>query len=202
MRKRGLKVAPWTKAAGIRESTLRGYLSNRSNSMTLSTVRKLAETANVSLPELLGEYPRETKISRDATAIRQLAISVEDHGIEAGPDMARPPLHLPRALLADLADDVVGHLLAITVPDDSMRPTLREGDTALVNSTDNIPLNDHGIFCFWSGRSTMVKRLQILPSPTTQYRVLSDDKEHYPPYPVDAEAIFIIGRVVWRAGKI
>lgn len=42
----GLKMAPWSKVAGVSEGALRNFLSGRSQTMTVATLSKLARAAN------------------------------------------------------------------------------------------------------------------------------------------------------------
>lgn len=55
MEENGLTVNGWCKRAGIRESTLRGFLnSDKNTSMQLSTVRKLAQAMNVTIDSIIN----------------------------------------------------------------------------------------------------------------------------------------------------
>lgn len=88
-------------------------------------------------------------------------------------------------------------LSAILVAGDSMEPLLRDGDEILVDRTPR-PLRD-GIHVVRVGDALLVKRVQagvphklVLESENTAYRPIEVD-------PADAE---VIGRVVWKSGRL
>lgn len=55
MATRNLRIAPWARRAGIRESTLRNFLDGRSQSLTSRTLVLLASAIDTSVSDLLGE---------------------------------------------------------------------------------------------------------------------------------------------------
>jgi transcriptional regulator with XRE-family HTH domain len=81
MERRGLKPSPWSKASGIRESTLRDYMSGRNNTMTIDTLEKLANAAKVTIAEIIGEAPAEPKRGRDVVAIQGLKVTASMGGV-------------------------------------------------------------------------------------------------------------------------
>lgn len=90
-----------------------------------------------------------------------------------------------------------GQLSTIVVSGDSMEPTLRDGDEILVDRTLR-PLRD-GIHVARLGDSLLVKRLDTGRSGTV---VLLSDNPAYPPVECAAQEVEVIGRVVWKGGKI
>lgn len=89
----------------------------------------------------------------------------------------------------------------IEVRGDSMEPKLFSGDRIMVDRADkNISMP--GVFLIHDGWGTVVKRVERVPSTEPpQVRLVSDNDLHAP-YVVDASEITIIGRVVWRAGRV
>ncbi|ANU08329.1 S24 family peptidase [Paraurantiacibacter namhicola] len=88
-------------------------------------------------------------------------------------------------------------LSAITVMGDSMEPTLRAGDEILVDTRKG-PLRD-GIYVLRLGDVLHVKRLQS--GPPGRLHLLSQNMA-YPPMEVAAEDVEVIGRVVWKGGRV
>ena len=88
-------------------------------------------------------------------------------------------------------------LSAITVDGDSMEPLLRDGDEILVDRSDR-RLRD-GIHVVRMGDNLMVKRLAA--AGTGRVTLLSQNLA-YPPVEVALEEIAIIGRVVWKGGRV
>ena len=88
-------------------------------------------------------------------------------------------------------------LSAIAVAGDSMEPLLRDGDEILVDRTP-APLRE-GIHVLRLGDARLVKRVQL----GGQGRVtLISENPHYPAMDVDLAEVDVIGRVVWKAGRV
>lgn len=87
------------------------------------------------------------------------------------------------------------HLSAIAVCGDSMEPTLAEGDEILV---DTRPARlRSGVHVVRVDEQLLVKRLQA-ERPGT----LISDNAMYPPVERDPAEVEVIGRVVWKAGRL
>ena len=88
-------------------------------------------------------------------------------------------------------------LSAIAVTGDSMEPTLRDGDEILVDRTQR-PLRD-GIHVVRVDEALLVKRLETgRPGVVT----LISDNPAYRPIELAPGAIHVVGRVVWKAGRL
>ncbi|MEY2943200.1 MAG: hypothetical protein RLY97_1214 [Pseudomonadota bacterium] len=88
-------------------------------------------------------------------------------------------------------------LSAIAVTGDSMEPTLRDGDEILVDRAPN-PLRD-GVHVVRLGEALMVKRLNL--GQPGRVVLISDNRAYLPINLAPAE-VQIIGRVVWKSGRI
>ena len=90
-----------------------------------------------------------------------------------------------------------GFLSAIAVAGDSMEPTLRDGDEILVDRTPR-PLRD-GIHVVRIGDTVLVKRIE-----TGRPGVLAlvSDNPAYRPLELPAGEVAVIGRVVWKGGRL
>jgi phage repressor protein C with HTH and peptisase S24 domain len=90
-----------------------------------------------------------------------------------------------------------GMLSAIAVAGDSMEPLLRDGDEILVDRTPR-PLRE-GIHVLRLGDTRLVKRVQQgKPGRIT----LISENPHYPPIEVGLDEVDVIGRVVWKGGRL
>ena len=78
-----------------------------------------------------------------------------------------------------------------------MEPLLRDGDDILVDRTPQ-PFRD-GVHVLRLGESLMVKR--VASAGAGRFALLSQNLA-YPPVDVAAEDFEIIGRVVWKGGRI
>jgi len=88
-------------------------------------------------------------------------------------------------------------LSTIVVVGDSMEPTLRGGDEILVDRMLR-PVRD-GIHVVRLGDSVLVKRIDTSRPGTI---VLLSDNPAYPPLECAASEVEVIGRVVWKGGRI
>ncbi len=123
-------------------------------------------------------------------------------GASAGPG-ANPAEEIPsgrlrfsnRWLKAQGLEPVM--LSVIEVEGDSMEPTLRDGDEILVDRTPR-PLRS-GIHVIRLDDVLLVKRLE--PGPGGTLRVISDNAA-YPRMERSALEVEIVGRVVWKGGRL
>ncbi len=88
-------------------------------------------------------------------------------------------------------------LSAIAVEGDSMEPLLRAGDEVLVDHAQR-PFRD-GIHVVRRDDTLLVKRVAALGN--GRFSLLSQNLA-YPPIEVGADDIEIIGRVVWKSGRL
>ena len=125
-----LKVFPWTKAAGLSEATLRGFLAGRTRTLSDETYVQLAEAAaerlgrDVSAGELRGEIPRT------------LSVPVR-HFVGAGDEVHIIDGDEP----IDYTDGPPGYAMgaAVIVRGESMRPTFDPGDMLFFRIREDPP---------------------------------------------------------------
>lgn len=138
-------------------------------------VRALADWADI--PRLpLGASAGPGALARDEAPSGQLRFSA-------------------RWLKAQGLDPVA--LSVIAVEGDSMEPTLRDGDEILVDRTPRALRA--GIHVIRLDEMLLVKRLE--PGPAGTLRVISDN----PAYPASERAageVDVVGRVVWKGGRL
>lgn len=117
-------------------------------------------------------------------------------GALAGGEAAFDALRFSRRWLAEQGLSGA-QLSAITVTGDSMEPLLNDGDEILVDCTP-LPFRD-GIYVVRLGDSLLVKR--VAQGSSGRLALLSQNMA-YPPIEVAASEVVIIGRVVWKGGRI
>ncbi|MDB5725602.1 MAG: transcriptional regulator [Novosphingobium sp.] len=88
-------------------------------------------------------------------------------------------------------------LSAIAVAGDSMEPTLRDGDEILVDRTPRAPRD--GIHVVRVDGALLVKRLE---TGRPGLVVLRSDNRAYDPIELAPGEIEVIGRVVWKSGRL
>ena len=88
-------------------------------------------------------------------------------------------------------------LSAVRVIGDSMEPLLREGDDLLVDMSGK-PFRD-GIYVVRLDEGLLVKR--VTSQGGGRFSLLSQNLS-YPPLSVQADEIDLVGRVVWKSGRL
>ena len=94
-----------------------------------------------------------------------------------------------------------GALSALSVAGDSMEPTLRDGDEILVARADSDPVGRlrDGIHVIRRDGVLQVKRLQF---GTGQAAVISDNHAYPSDMAVPLDELEVLGRVVWKGGRV
>ncbi|WP_246027283.1 S24 family peptidase [Novosphingobium umbonatum] len=88
-------------------------------------------------------------------------------------------------------------LATMTVAGDSMEPTLRDGDEILIDRSVRA-LRD-GVHVVWVEDSLLVKRVDM--GRPGRVRLCSDNT-HYAPIDMAPSEVIVIGRVVWKGGRL
>ena len=164
--------------------------------------RVLAEFFGVSEAELGGAEEKSYKPAsslrdEDFIAVPRLSIAVSaGPGQFAGGETPFDNFGFSGRWLRDNGLDPK-MLSAVTVEGDSMEPLLRHGDEVLVDRTPG-PWRD-GIHVVRVGDTLNVKRL----ARAGQGKVaLLSQNMAYPPVEMAAEDVEVIGRVVWKSGRV
>jgi len=87
------------------------------------------------------------------------------------------------------------------VKGDSMRPTMNDGDSVLVDITKKT-VRDDKIYALATHKGALIKRLQVTVDGSL--RIISDNPSHREEVvgPDSQEHVVIIGEVVWRSGLL
>jgi phage repressor protein C with HTH and peptisase S24 domain len=92
-------------------------------------------------------------------------------------------------------------LAVIAVDGDSMEPTLRQGDTVLVDFGQKRPQRKDGIYVIRTDGGLQVKRLQFELA-SGSLAILSDNKAYEPQHGVKPDDLAVVGRVIWLGRQI
>lgn len=164
--------------------------------------RTLAQFFGVDESELRESEEKSkigTKAGRDADWVDLPRLSL---GASAGPG-ALPAEELPIGALRFSARWLraqglePAQLSAIAVAGDSMEPVLRDGDEILVDRTPR-PLRD-GVHVVRVGDALLVKRIDASRGGVL---ALISDNPAYRPMEVPASEVEVIGKVVWKSGRL
>ena len=191
------------KASGIAQSTIRKYFDR--GEPPRSVIFRLAGAAGVRAEWLLtGEgtmRAAEQTTGEDVVWILDYNVHASaGAGSEVGPERVDGLVAFRRDWLRNKLRVDPARLCLIHVEGDSMEPTLRPGDTILVDRSDTLVRD--GVFALGLDGALHVKRLHHADRNTVE--VLSDNPSYRPrriPAASVGEEARIIGRVVWADRK-
>ncbi|MEP3421926.1 MAG: S24 family peptidase [Erythrobacter sp.] len=205
---RGASLASLSELLGRNTSYLQQFIRKGSPRKLEEGDRKtLARFFGIGEEELgaplgLSEEKSSNPVAKPANQSDWIDVARLDIGASAGPG-AVPAKEAPfdsfkfsRRWLAEQGLSGA-QLSAITVEGDSMDPVLRDGDEILVDRRPQ-PFRD-GVHVVRLGDTLMVKR--VAQAGAGRFSLLSQNLA-YPPVDVSADEIEMIGRVVWKGGRI
>ncbi len=199
-RLKGSSLAALSRMIGRNGTYLQQYITKGSpRKLEEGDRRKLAQFLGVDESQLGGPKdnsytpPRE----KDWVEVPRLEIDASaGHGAAAAQEEAFDAFRFSRKWLSEQGLDGA-QLSAIRVVGDSMDPLLREGDEVLVDRRRQ-PFRD-GVHVVRLDDSLLVKRVASLGA--GRFSLLSQNLA-YPPIQVGADEFEIIGRVVWKSGRV
>ena len=201
---RGVSLAALSELLGRNPSYLQKFVRK-------GPPRKLEEQDRATLARFLGVSEQEFREAKEISYInppkrRESGEWVDvprlDLGASAGPgaiaggEGAFDTFRFSRRWLAEQGLESA-QLSAIRVEGDSMEPLLNDGDEILVDRSPRT-FRD-GIHVVRLGETLMVKRVA---SAVPGRMALLSQNLAYPPVEVAADEVAIIGRVVWKGGRV
>ncbi|WP_339718224.1 S24 family peptidase [uncultured Maritimibacter sp.] len=108
--------------------------------------------------------------------------------------LAFPPDYIRRVTRASPSN-----LTIISVKGDSMEPTLKDDDIVMLDMSKT-SLGYEGLFVIRVYDVLHVKRLSH--SGPGQVMVISDNRENYPPREYPMDEVEVVGKVIWKGGKV
>lgn len=201
---RGVSLAALSELLGRNPSYLQQFIRKGSP-------RKLEEQDRATLSRFLGVGEAELRETQDNSYVKPprraesgdwVDVPRLDLGASAGPgrvaghEAAFDTFRFSRRWLVEQGLERA-QLSAITVEGDSMEPLLNDGDEILVDCSPR-PFRD-GIHVVRLGDTLMVKR--VASAGPGRVALLSQNFA-YPPVEVAADEVTIIGRVVWKGGRV
>lgn len=198
-RAKGTSLASLSRMLGRNPTYLQQYISKGSpRKLEEEDRRKLARFFDV--PEAELGAPKEISYVLDGDWVEVPRLAVE---ASAGPGAAVTgestsfdSFRFSRKWLREQNLEA-DKLSAVRVIGDSMEPLLREGDDLLVDLSGK-PFRD-GIYVVRLDESLLVKR--VTSQGGGRFSLLSQNLS-YPPLSVQAEDIDLVGRVVWKSGRL
>ncbi len=199
-RQRGTSLSALSQLLGRNPSYLQQFVRKGSP-------RKLEEVDRATLARYFGVGQEELGAPEEISSTREaegdwVNIPRLELGVSAGPgalavgEQAIGALRFSRGWLRQRGLDPA-MLSTVEVNGDSMEPTLRDGDEILVDGTRR-PLRD-GVHVVRLDGALLVKRLD---TSRLDRLVLISDNRAYPPIEAPLVEAQVIGRAVWKSGRI
>ncbi len=197
---RGVSLAGLSELVGRNPSYLQQFIRKGSpRRLAEDDRRKLAQFFGVSESELGGtaEVSGAAHATNDWMAIDRIDLEASaGPGALANDEAPFDTFRFSRRWLVEQGLERAS-LSAITVAGDSMEPLLNDGDEILVDRSPRA-FRD-GVHVVRLGDSLLVKR--VASSGAGRFILLSENTA-YPPVEVEADELEVIGRVVWKGGRL
>ncbi len=202
------------KARGVSLSELSRFIDRNSSYLQQfirkGSPRKLEEMDRRTLAKFFGIDAAELGGPEEISSTNRGNTSLEEWadvprlqvGVSAGPgalngeESALGTFQFSRRWLRQQGLDPA-RLSLVVVSGDSMVPTLADGDEILVESSDS-RVRD-GVHVVLVDSNALVKRIDT--SRAGRVRLISDNSI-YPPLDLPANEVDVIGRVVWKSGRL
>jgi phage repressor protein C with HTH and peptisase S24 domain len=201
--RRGLSAVELARQAGVKTSFLYDILNGKSTNPSTVRLAQVADSLGVSLAWLAGASDNTQPQAGSGHApseyisvpqLRVVSSAVQD---EKGADAC----YFRRGWISETLKAAPEQLRMVCIRDDSMQPSLADGDAVLIDTARKTP-SPPGIFILFDGLALVAKRLEYLDhAPHARVRVLSDNPQ-YGAYERSSDAIAIIGRVIWFSRAI
>lgn len=197
-RERGSSLAALSRMIGRNGTYLQQYISKGSpRKLEEDDRRKLARFFGVAEQELGAAEDNSHAPSGDWVDIPRLPLEASaGPGALGAQEVAFDAFRFSRKWLREQGLDA-GQLSAIRVMGDSMDPLLRDGDEILVDRTPRA--FREGVHVLRLGDMLHVKRVQA--GPPGRLRLISAN-EAYDPVEVALDEVDLVGRVVWKGGRL
>lgn len=189
---------------GWRPSTYLGH-ENGSRGFKQEVAQEYARAFKVTPQWLLFGGDPEPR-PQDAGATVDL-VSVYDvqasagHGVVVYDEEAVAQLAFPPGYLAQLTRAKPSDLSIIGVKGDSMLPTLADDDLVMIDRTKR-DLSFDGLFVIRDGGDALLVKRIGRASRRGMVSVISDNRAVYPAVEKPVEEIEVVGRVIWKGGKV
>jgi phage repressor protein C with HTH and peptisase S24 domain len=115
-------------------------------------------------------------------------------------ELAAYSLAFPPNYLKKLTRSNPKNLSIISVKGDSMEPTLHDDDIVMLDFSKR-DLNFDGLFVLRFGETLHVKRV-ARSSKREHVKIISDNREVYPPEVMHLSDVEVVGKVIWKGGKV
>lgn len=203
-------AADAARAMGVAEPTYSAH-ENGSRGITSKAAQKYARKFNVDAAWLLyggpsAVEPEKIAFNQDAPPDTDLVpiVNVEasaGDGAIVTDEYHVAQLSFPKGYLGRISRSKPQDLRVISVKGDSMVPTLYDDDVIILDLTKR-DLSYDGLFVIRdNGDALLVKRIGRA-SRSGYVAIISDNRDHYPAVERSLDDIEVVGKVIWKGGKV
>lgn len=155
--------------------------------------------ASLDAPEII-EAGEGTPDGKSLVAVYDLSASAGYGMLAESEELAAYSLAFPPNYLKKLTRSNPKNLSIISVKGDSMEPTLHDDDIVMLDFSKR-DLNFDGLFVLRFGETLHVKRI-ARSSKREHVKIISDNREVYPPEDMCLSDVEVVGKVIWKGGKV
>lgn len=196
MEARGWSVAELSRRSGVSYDTINKFKHRPHASTKAEAARALCEALEIEWPDEAVSSPQP---SPDLVPVYDIEVSAGDGVIPVDFEAQVGQLAFPPGYLRHITSAPVHQLAIVTVKGDSMSPTLREGDVVMIDTTKR-NLGYDGLFVLRMDGALHVKRVNR-GGRSGMVRILSDNRDSYPPTERALDEVEAVGKVLWYGRK-
>lgn len=186
--------------ASVGQSFVYDVLSGKSCNPTTNKLAAVAEVLGVSVPYLVNGTTNDNELQHitKGNVMTVTEIQPNAEGVITKEQVLYPSGKHHFFDKQWLKENVAAHyndLRILTICHEHMHPTLKLGDTVLLDLKRQKP-NPPGIFALFDGTGLVIKRIEFMPTDKASVRV-SVDHSPFNAFTCPLEELDILGRVMW-----
>lgn len=203
LREKGLKQRHLAEHLGLDQDKISKSLSGvrRFTADEALAIKKFLsdQSALADMPEVV-RASEGTPNGKKLITVYQVTASAGGGALAETEDLAAYSLAFPPNYLEKLTRSNPKNLSIISVKGDSMEPTLHDDDIVMLDFSKR-DLNFDGLFVLRFGETLHVKRV-ARSSKREHVKIISDNRGVYPPEDVHIGEVEVVGKVIWKGGKV
>ncbi|ETD89820.1 S24 family peptidase [Rhodobacter capsulatus] len=191
--------------SGVSYEQLKALMQGKAQKTNFDDGVKVVSAFGVSVEQFLGggissDPAADVEPEPAGTMIDVFDVAASaGHGAVVDGETVIERLSFPLDYLSRFTRTHPRHLKIIAVKGDSMEPTLKDDDVVMLDTTKT-SLDYDGLFVLRWGDALHVKRVGRAANGSV--RIISDNKDIYPPIEMPRAEITVVGKVIWMGKKV
>lgn len=206
-RESGMSLSAIAKEAGLSSTTLTRPANDPEHKHLIKHTTLLAVERVTGIPmSVVDDLPTRVEAGEGSPdgapliPVYDVAASAGHGALVESEDLAAYSLAFPPNYLGKLTRSKPQNLAIISVKGESMLPTLHDDDIVMLD-TSKKNLDFDGLFVLRFGDTLHVKRVTRSPN-REKITIISDNRELYPAQEWPASEVEVVGKVIWKGGKV